>query len=409
MKTPDDIRVAVTARLDKSWAESVVAAAQGGPDPRWPWRITLTVLSGRELNEQWSDTWRWILQIKEWADDNDCRIDWTSKRAGSATRSIPARITVADIDTAAHIAGTDWARRLAAARSRVSRLHPEFANTLAPGVATLACAVDDVDFDLACRAADWFRLHDATGLTARQVPITGLHAKWLDRNTRLVCGLAGRAGLGLVQRPSRVRFSYLDPDWLAAGGRRRDSISLDEPDMAPAYRPDVVVICENKDTALFFPPVAGGIVIEGEGDAAGRLPRIRFIRNCGRVLYWGDIDPDGFQILNDLRQRGIPAESILMDEATLTAFADYAAPTYANGTPLSTGTPPPTPWLTVEERLLLEQITNPAWSGARRIEQERIPFEVPARAVAAALASAPTSKQGPSGRGPAACPPGQGA
>jgi hypothetical protein len=101
----------------------------------------------------------------------------------------------------------------------------------------------------------WFRRHDATGLTARPVPIAGLHAKWLDRNLRLVTGLSGRAELGLVTRPSRIHFSYLDGRWLQEGNRRRDSISLDEPDQLPGYQPRIILVAENKDSAIFFPQV----------------------------------------------------------------------------------------------------------------------------------------------------------
>ena len=62
-------------------------------------------------------------------------------------------------------------------------------------------------------------------------------------------------------------------------------------------------------------------------------------------------------------------------EATLHRYARYASPTYADGTPLPQGHQPPTPFLSDDERRLLEQITDPIWNGPRRIEQERIPLQ----------------------------------
>ncbi|MCA1695512.1 MAG: DUF2220 family protein, partial [Actinobacteria bacterium] len=278
-------------------------------------------------------------------------------------------------DTAAAVTDCDWTRRLADVRSRARILHEEFPNTLTNGLLRSACALSDVDFDLAREATKWFRQHDATGLTTRQVPIAGLHAKWLDRNTRLVTGLAGRSELGLVTRPSRIQFSYLDREWLERGNRRRDSISLDEPERSPGYQPQVILVTENKDTALFFPQVDGGIVIEGNGNAVIRLARIPWIRTCPRIVYWGDLDAHGLGILDLLRSTGIAAESMLMDLATLHRYAPYASPTYADGSPLPQGLPAPTPFLSDDERSLLERITDPAWTGPRRIEQERIPLD----------------------------------
>lgn len=375
MKTVAEVQHLIVERIDRHWAESVLAHAQGRDDPRWPWDVSLTNLSGKALNERWSEVWRWIVGWNTWADANRCALIIANRRVGGATRAIPTRISIPDIDTAAAVTDYGWTRHLGDARCRAGILHDEFPTTLTSGVLRSACALSDVDFDLAREAAKWFRHNDATGLTARQVPIAGLHAKWLDRHTRLVTGLSGRAELRLVKRPSRIQFSYLDPHWLQQGNRRRDSITLDEPDQPPCYEPQVILVTANKDTALFFPQVEGGIVVEGNGNAVARLSQVPWIRACPNIVYWGDLDAHGFAILDLLRSTGIPAEAILMDEATLLRYAPFAASTYADGSPLPQGPPPRTPFLYDSERRLLELITDPAWTGPRRIEQERIPLE----------------------------------
>lgn len=375
MRTVEEVQRLVGERIAKHWTDSILAETRGLDDPRWPWAVNLTSLDGPTLNERWSDVWRWILDWNAWADANRCLLTTSNRRVGGTTRGIPSRISIPDIETAATATASDWPQRLAAARERARVLHDEFADTLTAGLLRSACALSDVDFDLARAAAAWFHQHDATGLTARQVPIEGLHAKWLDRNMRIVCGLSGRAELGLVTRPSRIHFSYLDGRWIRQGNRRRDSVALDEPDQPPGYQPQVILITENKDSALFFPEIDGGIVIEGNGDAVVRLAQIPWIRACPTVLYWGDLDAHGFAILDRLRGTGIPVESILMDEATLQRYAAYASPSYADGSPLPQGAPAPTPSLREAERSLLERITDPAWNGPRRIEQERIPLD----------------------------------
>jgi DNA-binding PadR family transcriptional regulator len=215
---------------------------------------------------------------------NGCTLTVTNRRVGGATRSIPTRVAIPDITTAAAATGADWLERLDAARRRARVLHDEFPETLTSGLLRGAAELSDVDFDLARTAAAWFRQHNATGLTPRQVPIAGLHAKWLDRNMRIVTGLSGRTELGLVTRPSRIHFSYVDGGCIRQGNRRRDSVALDEPHQPPGYLPQVILITENKDSALFFPEIADGIVIEGNGNAAIRLAKIPWIVACPHIL-----------------------------------------------------------------------------------------------------------------------------
>lgn len=391
MKTVQEVQCLITDRIEKHWSDSVLAEARGDDDPRWPWTVTLTNLNGQTLNERWSDVWRWILDWNSWTEANGCTLTSTNRRVGGATRAIPTRVAIPDIMTATAATGADWPERLDAARRRARVLHDEFPETLTSALLRGACALSDVDFDLARTAAAWFREHNATGLTARQVPIAGLHAKWLDRNMRIVTGLSGRTELGLVTRPSRIHFSYLDCCWIRQGNRRRDSVALDEPNQSPGYQPQVILITENKDSALFFPEIDDGIVIEGNGNAVIRLAKVPWIVASPRIFYWGDLDAHGFVILDRLRSTGIDAESILMDQTTLDRYAPYGSPTFADGSPLPMGVPAPTPFLTDAERSLLERITDPAWEGPRRIEQERIPLEAAHRELVQALVAGRTT------------------
>lgn len=376
MKTIDEVERLVARRIDRHWAESILSEAEGHDDTRWPWTVALTRLTSQALHERWSDVWRWIIEWTTWADTNHCPLTLTTRRIAGANRDIPTRVSIPHIDIAASIARGDWTPRLTEARRRAHILVSRFPATITAGRLRRANLLSPVDFELAIAAADWFRNNDASGLTARQVPIAGLHAKWLDGQRALVTGLAGRDDLGLVTRPSRIHFSYRDPEWLRAGHRCRDSIALDEPHQQPGYTPDIVLIAENKDSALFFPELARTITIEGDGNAVTRLAHVPWIKACPNVVYWGDIDAHGFHILDRLRASGINAQTMLMDRITLERFAMFASSTYADGSPLPQTFPPPTPHLSPLERALLEQITDPDTDGPRRLEQERIPLQM---------------------------------
>jgi hypothetical protein len=207
------------------------------------------------------------------------------------------------------------------------------------------------------------------------VPIEGLHSKWLNARRHHVLTLAGGDTLGLVEdRPQPVSFVYLDPAHIAAGGRRFDSVVPGDT-MEPEYRPRVVVISENKDTAVWFPPVPDGVAVEGDGLAgAAKISQIDWLTGAERLVYWGDIDAHGFEILNGYRERGVAVDTILMDAATLTRYARFAATTDARGRPLRRAARKPLRHLTAPERAAYAIVTTPDGDHPVRLEQERLPL-----------------------------------
>jgi hypothetical protein len=160
----------------------------------------------------------------------------------------------------------------------------------------------DAEFDLLCTSAEWFMRNTASGLTPRQVPIEGLHAKWLDSHQPLLQTLAGIDDLGLLpSHPQRLHVTYLDPEYRAAGGRTHDSATVGDP-MAPAYCPEIVVISENKDTAIHFPPLRNAICVEGAGfGGAGACASFGWITSCQHLINAGDMDASGLEIVDLFR------------------------------------------------------------------------------------------------------------
>ncbi|MBR3317842.1 MAG: hypothetical protein IKG21_08535 [Atopobiaceae bacterium] len=273
-----------------------------------------------------------------------------------------------------------WPATLARARARRDLICEAL-----PHVDAAACAKtvrttdawEDIQFELLLSAAAWFYEHDAHGLTPRQVPLPGIDAKWLDtvRNRQLVCLLSDKEELGLVGRPARLEFAYVDPTHAQRCRRRFDSW-VDGDSCELVYEPTTCVIVENKDTYLSFPALEGGICVFGAGKA-GMAVAATFPGVCdaAEVFYWGDLDADGFEILNGYRERGVACQSILMDYVTLERFERY-------GTSLEKDHRTPIererkdlPHLTEAERAAYDVLTDPTWTGHRRIEQEKIPLD----------------------------------
>lgn len=156
--------------------------------------------------------------------------------------------------------------------------------------------------------------------------------------------------------------------------RRHDCISVGDRVQLP-YTPRVVVISENKDTAVAFPPVPGGIAVEGGGFGGGTAAAMDWLNDAPVLVYWGDIDAPGFQILNGFRAAGIRAVSMLMDMPTFETYEQFGTNLDRRGDPIGSGNRRDLSHLTEPERTMYDALTDPSWTRHRRLEQERIPLD----------------------------------
>ena len=372
MKTPDQFVADVARRLTNTWNTDLT-----GQTDSWPHVFPLGEILKAQLEGDFVGVQSGVLAWRDWAANHRVSLVSANRRVHGTTQPIPTHVNVEDIDAAALLAGTPWVQRLERGRLRAAALQDRFPQLEPP--ANVLRAVDrytDSDFQLLCMAANWFTEHDATGLTPRQVPIEGFHAKWLNTHQALIVTLSGKTSLGLLPRhPPRIHFTYLDPNHRAAGGRWHDSATAGD-SFSPAYEPTVVIVSENKDTAIQFPPLPGGISVEGDGYGGSTAAAFPWLTGAKQLIYWGDIDAHGFEILDGFRAAGVPVASILMDLATYTEYARFGTKHDANGNVLTAGSRKALPHLTFDERAAYELLTDPGWGGVRRIEQERIPLSV---------------------------------
>ena len=91
-----------------------------------------------------------------------------------------------------------------------------------------------------------------------------------------------------------------------------------------------------------------------------------------RVVYWGDMDADGLEILSMLRERGLDCDSMFMDCAAYERYRRYGTNLSERGRRLALRDPKPAPGLRPAERELYVRLCEDAAMPFRRVEQERI-------------------------------------
>ncbi|WP_308465060.1 Wadjet anti-phage system protein JetD domain-containing protein [Rathayibacter soli] len=381
MKTHETIVSDVRRRLEGKWHAHLV-----GDLVAFPYAFPLGRATAADLHADYAAIHSQTVAWQDWARSWEVTLDYETRVAKGGTRqSVPTHAHVESIEHAAAIAGGGWPERLDRGRERLAVLRERYPGALDIGrTIRLIDGYSEIDFALLLTVAVWYLAdpaHAELGVTPRQVPIPGVHAKWLQNHRAGVQALTGLEDLGLLPgHPPRIHFTYLDPDHRAAGGRIHDSATVGDR-FAPAYVPELVVISENKDTAVHFPPLAGGISVEGVGRGGKTVASFRWIREAPVVVYWGDIDRDGYEILNGYRvdfNRDI--ESILMDPETYDEFEQYGTDLDQYGKALTPGVPKQTDQLRADERAMYLRVLDEQHRGHRRIEQERITL---GRAIAA--------------------------
>ena len=130
------------------------------------------------------------------------------------------------------------------------------------------------------------------------------------------------ARYGFLEKQVQIRFRILDPGVQAIPGVPCPDIALDA-DSFSRLELDVrqAFITENETNFLAFPSIKNAIVIFGKGYGWDALGKSRWLDRC-EAYYWGDIDTNGFVILDQLREYFPHIVSFLMDSATLHAHTE---------------------------------------------------------------------------------------
>jgi len=389
--SPTDAAASLTRHLNKTWAERVCAEILGDPQSTFTCAVRPSISGSAAVERIGFDNWHdWRMA---WKKSGTIKIDgavvgYSDVIVAGQRYPAPQRISVSHLEAGLqlleHLEGGALSLNVDRARTIGGRLH-KIQAALSPQNLKASYSLADPDVDILVDAIVWLRENsDLSGWTARQLPVPGMHTKWLSSHRGLLRSLSGR-DLFEEARPrlSVVNFSYVDPGYLATGGRRHDVWTTGD-SHALAYEPRTVLIVENRDSRLWFPPTSGTIVVEGSGKAAASsLSGVDWLVNAERIVYWGDIDADGYAILDNFRTELSLArasiDSILMDEAARARYAHLGVNRDKRGDLLSPSTLR-LKALTPEEASGYASVATAGKTQVRRIEQERIPM---AHAVAA--------------------------
>ncbi len=185
----------------------------------------------------------------------------------------------------------------------------------------------------------YFMEHPRPGLYIRELPID-VHTKFIETHIRILKTLLDfllpedgvrpnetefEKRYGLKQKPGRIRFRILDaaitenvfPEGIT-------DISMPSGEFQTLnLNCRFIFIVENEMNFLAFPEKEKSIVIWGKGFAVENLKGTEWLKEK-TIIYWGDIDPHGFEILSMLRSHYPNVNSLMMDMETYMNFQQFS-------------------------------------------------------------------------------------
>lgn len=224
----------------------------------------------------------------------------------------------------------------------------------------------------------YFKQNPKPNLYIRELPIN-VHTKFIERNKGVIRELLDILLKEYINIESKefekrfhlkfseplIRFKILDKEISQEYFSGIDDLAIPVSQFETLNLPiKRVLVVENKTTlytALTLPKMDKSIAIFGSGFSIHNLKGAQWLSNL-EVLYWGDIDVQGFEILSQFRSYFPHAQNLLMDKITFEKFFEYDKGTPSNVSVMLN--------LTKEEQQLYELLKINNW----RLEQEKIPL-----------------------------------
>ncbi len=382
MKFPDDVQKELKRRFKnkhREWLEASDYPVQLEQSVS-PLEVTLGVPTENQALKQVEDVRAWVVAWQSW--NGVGSLSWGERRWRKlGTQPVPEKLLLSGPGEVAQWIGEAdrWDRAQQRYRDLIGRW-PQLSNKL-PRYFPILADYNEGDYWRLIDMVAWIEKNPASDLYPRQLPVSGLDSKWLEKRRGLLADLVdavrgesstegdfyGRCGLKAP--PQLIRLRILDCSLRQRIGGLSD-ISAPWEQLAELDLPvSSVFIVENLQTGLAFDDLPESIVIMQLGygvDVLGRLPWIA----KAQCIYWGDLDTHGFAILNRARSYLPELKSVLMDEAILRNHQDlwveekdqHAAETL--------------PLLTDPEQSVYQAIKHNTWGQNVRLEQERIDWDV---------------------------------
>ena len=288
------------------------------------------VLSDIPAAKAWAESWK-TSTLTPWVVSKER--NWASV----GRQQIPMKLSLPNVSAIAECAeeasfwqlvetrtltlATKWVMHWKDNRSVCASLDPAVMNRAIQKSAAKYAALSHNDWERLLATLDWLMENPGETCYIRQLPIRGIDSKWIELNKGaalpLYTAMTGEPNFVFAEISRQIRVRFLDSK-LSPGGLSDISASPEELQKLGMFkvRPELVIVTENLVSLCCLPDMLGVLALHGGGYAVDALSRITWLHDVP-ILYWGDLDSNGFAILDRMRHYFPHVESLMMDEETL--------------------------------------------------------------------------------------------
>jgi hypothetical protein len=376
MITPD----AIITKASRIYPKAIEAWLKDQQDSFFPYRIPVNLALSKDLSVAVGEV-EHLRQSSKECRGAGYRIEYESRRSRThGLNDFPVAIWIDTMNDLVKLIdmGHEWERLQEATRMLRSR-RPELSKWLVTSSNWRKLLEVASDLPGLLDIVDFFVANPRPNCFAREIPIA-VSTKLLQANRRRLASwldlilpssaidhrygyeeFEPRYGLRYVRPHFLLRV--LDNDLRVELGMPFDELSLPAESLAQLPVKLVrILIVENKVNLLTLPEFPRTIALGGLGNGVTQLGDIGWLHE-NPIRYWGDLDAEGFEILDRLRQATPHVQSVLMDQATFIAYQQLA-------TQGNVSSPRDLSLLTIEERECYEYVCN----SQQRLEQEHLPI-----------------------------------
>lgn len=270
------------------------------------------------------------------------RFEYQNHRfAGMGNASIPVRITFTDIPAIFRLLGrtreaTSYKTAYATVRETVPQLLPWMLTS--KGIRTFKESTTVLTYLAVLQSLVKFfrqqREPSASPLYLRDIRLAPVDTKFWERESSFILAVYQAlypedgiknwtdflTRLQLFRFPTQYAIRFLDEalrihpklEWFSSSPDQLDALNL---------HPRAVFLVENKTNFLRFPKVKDSILLFSSGKSIPYLLGcLSWLKDHPHIYYWGDMDEDGFEMLNRARSVLPQIQSFLMEKNLLLRY-----------------------------------------------------------------------------------------
>jgi hypothetical protein len=182
-----------------------------------------------------------------------------------------------------------------------------------------------------CAVVDYLLNHDVSHHYLRSIPVP-VHTKFIEQHKKVIHAILHylnnekfplpdtdlEEALGLNRKPFLFPVRWLDNNLALRYTAGINPLAVSGQYLQQqAWSIERVILVENTTNLYLFPSIPNTLVICSHGKALHLLKEIPFLQNT-ELYYWGDLDEDGFAMLNAIRSYYDHITSLFMDDVTIT-------------------------------------------------------------------------------------------